>query len=131
MYNMLLEEVQWAVEEREPYHFSDYIVISKTYREVEPVADHEISQPSKRSKKSKGANSNSELFYFHPEDEVLQKHAVEHGSFPYSRKEAESTPDSKRAFLEVGIRPQGHVYLIEASALELAVQDMTQYLHPR
>ena len=130
MYRMLLEEVQWAVEEREPYRFSDYIVVSKTYREVEPVTDHETSQLSKRSKKSTRADSNPELFYFHPEDEVLQKHAVEHGSFRYSRKDAESAPDSKRAFLEVGIRPQGHMYLIEASEFEPAVRDMTQYLSP-
>ena len=34
MYKMLLEEIRWAVEEEEPYQFSHYLVLSKTYSEV-------------------------------------------------------------------------------------------------
>jgi len=31
---MLLEEIAWAQEEKEPYTFSHYLILSKTYIEV-------------------------------------------------------------------------------------------------
>lgn len=130
MYSMLLEEIQWALEEKEPYKFSSYIIISKTYREVESSADLEQERPQKKSKKSRSTNGSSDLFYFHPEDEVLQKHAIEYGSFEYSRQDADGNPDSKRAFQELGIRPQGHVMLIEAAQFELAVKALAEVLRP-
>ncbi|KAI9886120.1 MAG: U2 snRNP complex subunit [Watsoniomyces obsoletus] len=130
MYGMLLEEITWALEEKEPYEFTDYIIISKTYKEVESSADREADRPRKKSRGSKSANINAETFYFHVEDEVLQQHATEFGSYAYSRKDAENTPDSRRAFQELGIRPQGHIMLIPASKLEGAVQAITRFLSP-
>ena len=70
MYNMLLEEISWALEEKEPYNFTHYLILSKTYTEIESKLDAEDSRPSKK-KKAKGEKA--ETFYFHPEDEVLQK----------------------------------------------------------
>lgn len=130
MYCMLLEEMQWALEEKEPYKFSEYIVLSKTYREVESSADQEQDRPQKKSRKSRTANNGLETFYFHPEDEVLQKHAAEFGSFGYSRQDADGNPDSKRAFQELGIRPQGHIMLIEAGRFEPAVKAMAETFRP-
>ncbi len=128
MYGMLLEEINWALEEKEPYELTDYIILSKTYKEVESSADQGNERPKKKSKSEKKANTNAETFYFHVEDEVLQQHADESGSYAYSRKDAESTPDSRRAFQELGIRPQGHLMLITASKFEGAVQAITRFL---
>jgi protein BCP1 len=128
MYTMLLEEIAWANQEKEPYSFTHYLILSKTYKEVTSKLDQEDSRPSKKSKKEKSGGG--ELFYFHPEDEVFQKHALGYGSFDYSKLADEGASDAKRAFHEAGIKPQGHVMLIEAGKIEGAVKAVAEYLKP-
>jgi protein BCP1 len=128
MYNMLLEEISWALEEKEPYQFSHYLVISKAYTEMEsdlPGND----RPQKKSKKSKGS-AGKEVFLFHAEDEILQRHALAHGSYEYSTQEGEGASDSKRAFQDLGIRPQGSLILIEAGKLGATVKALTDFVSP-
>jgi protein BCP1 len=129
MYTMLLEEIRWALEEKEPYSFTHYLILSKTYREVESKLDAEDSRPSKKKKKDSSGGS-GEVFYFHPEDEVLQRHALAVGSFGYEKVVDEGKSDSKRAFSEAGILPQGHAILIEADKFEGAVEAIAEYLRP-
>lgn len=127
MYTMLLEEIAWALEEKEPYNFTHYLIISKTYQEVESKLDQEDDRPQK--KKKKAGNEGSETFYFHPEDEVLHKHALCYTGYNYTH-ETEGQSDSKRAFQELGIHPQGHMILIEASKFEAAVANLKEFLNP-
>lgn len=54
MYTMLQEEITWALEEKEPYNFSHYIILSKTYEEVESKLDVQESRPQKKKKKTPG-----------------------------------------------------------------------------
>ena len=128
MYKMLLEEIQWAVEEKEPYTFTHFLILSKTYQEMESMVDEE-DDGTRKHKKQKKANKkgSSETFYFHPEDEVLQKHATAFGDFDYAKEAAEGQSDSKRTFQELGIKPKGHLILIEAARLEGAVKAMQAY----
>ncbi|KAI9750869.1 MAG: Serine/threonine-protein kinase [Chaenotheca gracillima] len=126
MYTMLLEEISWAIEDKEPYEFTHYLVISKTYSEVASKLDEQDARPQKKSKK---AAAGSETFYFHPEDEVLQQHALSYGSFPYTT-DGDGTSDSKRTFQELGIKPQGHMILIEAAKFKDAVEAVGRYLNP-
>ncbi len=126
MYNLLFEEIAWALEDKEPYTFSHYLIVSKTYTEVVSSLDQEESRPQKKSKKGKGGGS--EVFYFHPEDEVLQRHSMGYGSFEYTKQGGEGMSDSKRAFQELGIRPQGHVMLIASEKLEGAVKAISDFL---
>ncbi|KMP02666.1 bcp1 [Coccidioides immitis RMSCC 2394] len=128
MYTMLLEEIQWALEASEPYQFTHYLIISKTYEEVESKLDMEDDRPQK--KKKKAANGKPETFYFHPEDEILQKHALCYSTYPYTHQQAEGHSDSKRAFQELGIRPHGSMILIEASKFETAVNAVKDYASP-
>lgn len=116
MYKMLLEEISWALEEKEPYNFTHYLILSKTYQVQEPKLDQETGSTHKKKKQKSGANNKAvpSLFYFHPEDEILQRHAKLHGGFEYVTKQGEGQPDWKRTLQELGIRPQGHVILIEA-----------------
>lgn len=127
MYTMLLEEIKWALEENEPYKFTHYLIISKTYEEVESKLDMEEDRPQK--KKKKAAGNKPELFYFHPEDEVLQKHALCHGTYAYTHQQADGHSDSKRAFQELGIRPHGSMILIDASKFEDAVNNVKEYVN--
>ena len=127
MYNMLLEEIEWAVQEKEPYHFTHYLILSKTYTEIESKLDAEDDRPKKKKKAGGGA---FETMYFHPEDQVFQKHALSYGGFDYSTKRDEGHSDSKRAFQEMGIKPQSHAILIEASKFKAVVEEVAQFLKP-
>lgn len=124
MYTMLLEEIQWAIDAGEPYAFTHYLVLSKCYSEI---ASSLPSADAPRSKKAK-AGVGAETFYFHPEDEVLQKHAVGFGSFEYDTPVDEGASDSKRAFQELGVRPRGHMVLIEAGRFAGAVEAVRGFL---
>ena len=124
MYKMLLEEISWAIEEKEPYSFTHYLILSKTYREIASALDEEDTPRSKKQKKASKKGS-SEVFYFHPEDEVLQRHALCSGSYDYLVEGAKS--DSKRTFQELGIKPEGHMILIEANKFEEAVKGLQEY----
>jgi protein BCP1 len=127
MYTMLIDEIEAAVEDKEPYEFTHYLIISKTYQELASALDEEDAP---RTKKSKASKTNRETFYFHPEDEVLQRHALALGSFEYSKDEGEGMADSKRAFSDMGIKPQGSMILIEAGKFEGAVKAISEYLSP-
>lgn len=125
MYTMLLEEISWAVEAKEPYSFTHYLIISKIYCEIDSLLDDE-DDTTRRHKKPKKVSKHtaSEVFYFHPEDEVLQQHAELYGTFEYLAVPDKGQSDSKRAFQEMGIKPQGHMILIEASKFEAAVKGL-------
>jgi protein BCP1 len=126
MYTMLMEEIKWALEEKEPYTFSHYLILSKTYTEIASELDVEDDRPKKKKK----ATTSSETFYFHPEDEVFHKHAVCRGGFDYTTKQDVGHSDSKRAFQEMGIKPQGHMILIEAPKFAAAIEEVAEYFKP-
>lgn len=123
LYSMLIDEVEAAVEDKEPYEFSHYLILSKTYQELESTLGVE-------ERKRKKAKEEAGVFYFHPEDEVLQRHAIAYGSFPYT-KEDEAVADSKRAFQEMGVKSHGHMILIEASKFGGAVKAIAAYMNPQ
>ncbi|KAJ5160131.1 Protein bcp1 [Penicillium canariense] len=127
MYNMLLEEIAWAIQDKEPYNFSHYLIISKNYEEIESKLDLEESRPQKKKKKGGEA---SQRFFFHPEDEVLERNALCTGTIEYTHKQDEGHADSKRAFQELGIRTKGSLTLIDGAKFEDAVKAVTEYLKP-
>ncbi|KAL6884245.1 p21-C-terminal region-binding domain-containing protein [Trichoderma longibrachiatum] len=120
LYTMLVEEVGDALEDKEPYDFSHYLILSRTYQEVESTLDVE-------DRKRKKAKEEASTYHFHPEDEVLEKYAVAHGSFRYT-KEDDAVADSKRAFQEMGIKTFGHMILIEAGKFKEAVKAVGDYI---
>ncbi|KEF55367.1 uncharacterized protein A1O9_08117 [Exophiala aquamarina CBS 119918] len=128
MYTMLLEEIEWAIQDKEPYNFSHYLILSKTYTEVPSKLDAEDDRPKKKTKAAGGA---FETMYFHPEDEVLQRHAICSGGFDYSIKQDDGHSDSKRAFHELGIKPQGHAILISNDKFKDAVRNVAEYFMPQ
>jgi len=125
MYTMLFEEIQEANAKNEPYRFTHYLIVSKTYTEVASKLDEEDDRPQK---KKKAAVGKEEVFYFHPEDEVLAKHAVSSTPFDYDKQGDEGSSDSKRAFHEMGVRPRGLMMLFEAGKMPEAVKAVGEYL---
>ncbi|KAG8732161.1 Mss4p nuclear export [Ceratobasidium sp. 428] len=69
MYKMLGDEIQWAVEENEPYNFENFIVLSRCFRfsDEEESASGAI-QPTKKQKRKGGA-----LRSYHAEDECIEE----------------------------------------------------------
>jgi len=126
MYRMLLEEITWAIEEKEPYDFSHYLILSKTYEEVSSKLNNGDDRPQKKKKKE----DSKQVFYFHPEDEVLQRYAIAHGDYTYIKEGAEGQADAKRAFQDLGVKPQGHMILLEASQGEATVKALEDFLRP-
>lgn len=127
MYGMLVDELEAAVEDKEPYDFGYYLIVSRGYREVESRLDREEQGP--KSKKSKGkAKASGELFYFHPEDEVLKRFSCAYEEFDYRKDAGEGMADSKRAFQEMGIRAVGELILIEKAKWEECVKALGDYL---
>ncbi|KAI9741452.1 MAG: Mss4p nuclear export [Claussenomyces sp. TS43310] len=124
MYTMLMDEVESAVDDKEPYEFTHYLIVSKTYSEVTSSLDQEDAPRTKKNKAGKA----KETFYFHPEDEILQRHALGYGGYEYTKDEGDAKADSKRAFQELGIKPQGSVMLVEAAKLEGAVKAVDSYI---
>lgn len=127
MYTMLIDEIEAAVEDEEPYKFTHYLIVSKVYREVASTLDQEDAPKQKKSKANKGS---SEIMYFHPEDEVLQKHALASGVYEYTRAVDDGAADSKRAFSDMGIKTQGSMILIDASKFEGAARAIGEYVNP-
>lgn len=125
MYTMLMEEMQWAVDEKEPYAFTHYLVLSRVYTEVTSSLKAGGQPPSK---KNKAAKVDNETFYFHTEDEVLHQHALGHTVFDYDTPVDEGASDSRRAFQEMGVKPQGHLTLIEAAKFAGAVDAVKSFL---
>ncbi|KAF2029640.1 hypothetical protein EK21DRAFT_67316 [Setomelanomma holmii] len=125
MYTMLLEEITWAIQESEPYNFTHYLVLSKCYSEIASTLP---SEDAPKAKKKKAAKEEEETFYFHPEDEVLKKHGLGSCSFEYDTPVDEGASDSKRAFQELGVKPKGHMVLIEAAKFEGAVEAAKSFL---
>ncbi|EMC91555.1 hypothetical protein BAUCODRAFT_297383 [Baudoinia panamericana UAMH 10762] len=126
LYNFLLEEIQTPSPKGSSEALTHYLILSKTYEEVASKLDAGEERPAKKKKAS--ATSAAETFYFHPEDEALQKHALAHCSFDYAKQGDEGASDSKRAFQDLGVRPQGHLILMDAMKFRDAVKAVESYL---
>ncbi|KAI0394387.1 p21-C-terminal region-binding protein-domain-containing protein [Xylariaceae sp. FL0594] len=122
LYSMLVDEIEAAVEDKEPYEFTHYLIVSKMYHEIESTLNVE-------ERKKKKGKQDPTLYPFHPEDEVLQKHATAFGSYPFTKID-EAVADSKRAFQEMGVMPRGSMILIDASKFRDAVKAVGEYLSP-
>lgn len=125
LYNMIREEIANAVKDGKPCKFTHYLILSKTYTEVESQLDAEDNPPSKKSKAGKSATS--EVFYFHPEDEAIHKHTFDFHTYDYTNQ-GEGESDAKRTFQELGIKPRGHLMALDAIGFEGAVKSVTEYL---
>ncbi|OZJ05518.1 hypothetical protein BZG36_01885 [Bifiguratus adelaidae] len=131
MYKMLAEEVEWAVEDGEPFKFSWYVIPAKTYKEVEPTADmdeedeEERPKPvvSKKKKRTVDTPSNP-LYYFHPEDEVIEAHSTYYFDYALTHADKEAVSDSRRVFAEVGIAVGRRVFFVEGSKMKDMIQEI-------
>ncbi|ORX99784.1 hypothetical protein K493DRAFT_257000 [Basidiobolus meristosporus CBS 931.73] len=124
MYKMLAEEIEWAVEDKEPYEFEYYLLLSKTYKEVAPTVDEEEMAAPVTHTKKKGKMADSLLFYFHPEDELIARHADLVQDFKFTQ--ATSVADSKRAFQDYGIAPARKLIVVHKSKMANLIKNLEE-----
>lgn len=75
MYRLLANEIQWACDDGEPYHFGHLLVLSRTYTLPDEEAEATSTSPQQQ-KRRKGASTSSaagRVFPFHHEDACLQE----------------------------------------------------------
>ncbi|KAK3677952.1 Mss4p nuclear export [Recurvomyces mirabilis] len=131
LYTQLDSEIAAAAKSGEPFAFTHYLVFSRTYIEVASQLDMDVKddRPQKKKPKKGGKGStDAEVFYFHPEDEVLQKAAMGFANFEYTKQGGEGASDAKRAFQEMGVKPQGLMILLEAGRFKGVVREVEEYL---
>ncbi|TDL22295.1 hypothetical protein BD410DRAFT_256154 [Rickenella mellea] len=135
MYRMLADEIQWALDDNEPYKFSHLLFLTRTYRlTAEEAAVLEASNHNQRpSKRQKGrpplqtgntnsgadvSNGGTSTYSFHPEDEYIQKFASH--SIDYNLSSAQ--PRDADAF---GLDTAGRIMLVPADRLKDLVQTLS------
>jgi protein BCP1 len=139
MYRMLADEIQWACDDGEPYHFDHFLLLSRTYILSDDEADATLATPQ-HQKRRKGAPTPSAVggvSTFHHEDLLIQQvclalsmHAVRlEGNKPYSKLSSNSldydlsnaSPRDKDSF---GIQQGGRLMLFPASHLPQLVANL-------
>ncbi|KAK5117259.1 hypothetical protein LTR62_005876 [Meristemomyces frigidus] len=136
LYTQLQTEIASAAQAAERFNLTHYLIFSKTYIEVASQLDVEGEDDDRRPQKKKSKKGGKdaaaalapEVFYFHPEDEVLHKFAVEYCDYEYTKAADAGASDAKRAFQEMGVKPMGHMILIEAGNFGEAVRAVGEYL---
>jgi protein BCP1 len=143
MYRMLADEIQWACDDGEPYHFGHLLVLSRTYTLSDEEAEA-TSTSSQQQKRRKGPLRQSGGTYtFHHEDPcVLEvRHAlhtplhsqeelnlvrkVASHSFDYSF--SNTLPREKES---IGLEQGGRLMLLEASRLPHLVSNLAATFPP-
>jgi len=129
MFRMLLEEIQWAIDDKEPYEFAYYMVISKLYRMVESKVDKDENAPQTSVKNNKKSRIDPEdlnkVFYFQPEDEIIEKYSVLKVDFRMAKA---TNTDSKRTFYDYGIDPFRRVLVFPADKLQTITNEISELL---
>ncbi|KAL5534773.1 hypothetical protein ACEPAG_1237 [Sanghuangporus baumii] len=134
MYRMLTDEIKWAVDDNEPYRFTHYLFLTRTYRLTpQQAAELQQAESARPAKKRKGklamqaradgsANGSERATYsFHPEDEYIQKHASHTLDYALT-SESSASRDGEDAFgLDVG----GRMMLVPAENLRSMVEEMS------
>ncbi|KAI0271718.1 p21-C-terminal region-binding protein-domain-containing protein [Gloeopeniophorella convolvens] len=120
MYRMLVDEIQWACDDGEPYHFSHLLVLSRTYVVAAEDAEAEaaVAQQQKRRKGAAAPSSTGGTFSFHHEDECIQQLASYSLDYPLTH----AVPRDKESF---GLEQGGRLMLISADKLPQLVQNLT------
>ncbi|KAJ2465074.1 Mss4p nuclear export [Coemansia sp. RSA 2337] len=95
MLKMLVEELEWAVADGEPYDFEHYVLLAPMYRETEAVDDDEGG-----AKKRTGPTIDA---YAHAEDEFIEEFAC--AKFDYKFSRSKRVAESRNSFADTGLAP--------------------------
>ncbi|KAH9949480.1 p21-C-terminal region-binding protein-domain-containing protein [Amylocystis lapponica] len=120
MYRMLANEIQWALDENEPYNFTHFLFLSRIYR-LSPEEEAEMQAPVPRTKRRKQAVAAppSGVYPFHPEDELIRRVATHALDYSFTNVQ----PREKDAF---GLDMGGRMMLVPADRLRELVAMLSE-----
>jgi len=128
MYNMLTNEMKWAIDDNEPYRFSHYLFISRTYHltpdEESAFLNSAPARPKATSKKSKKLTTQPEpelapdgIYLYHPEDAFIKMFSTYSIDYQFS---SAPEPRERDSF---GLDTRGRIMLVPAEKFpELVVK---------
>ncbi|KAJ3118219.1 Mss4p nuclear export [Nowakowskiella sp. JEL0407] len=130
LYKMLLEEIQWACDDKEPFNFDYFMFISKTYREDESVADEVVdNEPqSRKKKKAKAMASTPVTLYFQAEDEIIFKYAEFSVDYRQIVTVDSATADSKRTFQDYGIETARKIMILKKDEMPKMLAELEELI---
>ncbi|KAG6848556.1 hypothetical protein H0H93_015964 [Arthromyces matolae] len=134
MYSMLTREMQWAIDDNEPYTFSHYIFISRTYH-LTPEDESMLlnSAPGSKGPTSKKSKKTTQpvpeaapdgIYPYHPEDEYIKMASIH--SVDYHFK-ADTEPREKDSF---GLDTRGRIMLVPAERLPELIAKISEVYTP-
>ncbi|KAI0717511.1 p21-C-terminal region-binding protein-domain-containing protein [Cerioporus squamosus] len=111
MYRMLADEIQWALDDNEPYDFTYFIIISRVYRlSAEEAAELQASSPRTKRQKQSEPPPAAGVYPFHPEDDYIRKFATHTLDYTFTHAQ----PRDAEAF---GLDTGGRMMLVPAARL--------------
>ncbi|KAJ1918101.1 Mss4p nuclear export [Mycoemilia scoparia] len=106
---LFFEEVGWAVEDKKPFKFEWYLLISPIYKEV-------ISSNADGDDEKEESTESDTTFYFHAEDELIEPLVNYKFDYKLSRNNRQS--EARSIFFESGIKPYRRCFVIHQSKLK-------------
>ncbi|GAA5876960.1 hypothetical protein JCM3774_000551 [Rhodotorula dairenensis] len=148
MYRMLQEELQWALEENEPYQFSHLLFLSRVFLsttaalEDDPnaaleqaiVAEAGIRSlvAPKKKKQRKGATATAredeKVWKYHPEDEFIEKFAEHTHIYKYARSRRQGQEGGEDD--DLGVEQRGQLMLVPWTKFHEIVDGMEEFVGP-
>ncbi|KAH9048798.1 p21-C-terminal region-binding protein-domain-containing protein [Lactarius hengduanensis] len=125
MYRMLADEIQWACDDGEPYHFSHILVLSRTFTLSEEETEAAVAsfQQQKRRKGAQDPSSTGGVSSFHHEDHYTQELASHSLDFSLSN----ALPREKESF---GLEQGGRLILLPADKLPQLISNLAATFLP-
>ncbi|KAI8325149.1 hypothetical protein GQ54DRAFT_242522, partial [Martensiomyces pterosporus] len=120
MLKMLMEELEWAVEDKEPYKFEYYLLMAPMYKDVAAVDEDDeddeagSSRNYRARKQGKDAAGSIDAF-LHAEDEFVEEFAQLKFDYKFSR--SKRVAESRNSFADTGIAPSRRCLVIHKSKI--------------
>ncbi|KAJ2743349.1 Mss4p nuclear export [Coemansia sp. BCRC 34301] len=122
MLKMLVEELEWAVADGEPYEFEYYMLLAPMYRETEAVDDDDEEKVAKRPTPAvTGIDA-----YGHGEDEFIEEFAC--AKFDYKFSRSKRVAESRNSFADTGLAPSRRCLVIHKSKIAGLIQRLEAVL---
>ncbi|KAJ2469785.1 Mss4p nuclear export [Coemansia sp. RSA 2322] len=108
MLKMLMEELEWAVEDGEPYNFEYYVLVAPMYKETEALDDDEGGQ-SRTAAPAMAIDA-----FAHAEDEFIEEFACAKFDYKFSRSPKRAA-ESRNSFADTGLAASRRCLVIHKS----------------
>ena len=108
----------------EPYNFTRFVIVSKSYREVDEEADPATALRSLKKKQKPTKPTDDKYHHFQVEDELFLSQSSASFFYPYTHKDEET--ESKAAFQQAGIATYGFCVLMDVQQFRECATQLTK-----